>query len=90
MIGYWEKRGLVGAEAKSAAWATKKKHERVGIPTRESYAFSTTGERTGFASTVLERDLELIGRILEEKTGYTLEIAFVPELDKIEAIRIFV
>lgn len=58
------------------------------MPTRSSHAFSTTGARTGFASTVLERDLELIGRILEEKTGYSLEIQLAPELDKIEPIRI--
>lgn len=90
LIRFWNLRGVTGREGVRAAFATARKHKREGMPTRASYAFSTTGARTGFASTVLERDLELIGRILEEKTGYTLEIAFVPELDKIEAIRIFV
>lgn len=90
LIRFWELRGVTGREGVRAAFATARKHKREGMPTRASFAFSTTGARTGFASTVLERDLELIGRILEEKTGYTLEIAFVPELDKIEAIRIFV
>lgn len=90
MIDYWAKRGVTGREGVGAAWATKKKHEQRGIPTAASFAFSTTGARTGFASTVLERDLELIGRILEEKTGYALEIAFAPELERIEPIRIFV
>jgi len=90
MIAYWARRGVTGREGISAAWATKRKHERVGIPTFESYRFSSTGERTGFMTTVIERDLELIGRILEEKTGLTLEIVIAPELDKIEPIRIFV
>ncbi len=90
LISFWNKRGVTGREGIRAAFATAAKHKREGMPTRSSYAFSTTGERAGFASTVLERDLELIGRILEEKTGATLEIRLVPELGKIEPIRISV
>lgn len=90
LISFWNKRGVTGREGIRAAFATAAKHKREGMPTRSSYAFSTTGERTGFASTVIERDLELIGRILEEKTGATLEIRLVPELGKIEPIRISV
>jgi len=90
LISFWNKRGVTGREGIRAAFATAAKHKREGMPTRSSYAFSTTGERTGFASTVLERDLELIGRILEEKTGATLEVRLVPELGKIEPIRISV
>lgn len=86
MIDYWHKRGLAGSEAVSAAWATKKKHEQKGIPTAASAAFSKTGQRTGFASTVLERDLELIGSILENKTGLNLEIQLAPELDRIKPL----
>jgi hypothetical protein len=90
LIQFWNKRGVTGREGIRAAFATARKHKREGMPTRASYAFSTTGQRTGFASTVLERDLELIGRILEEKTGLALEIQLVPELGKIEPIKIFV
>jgi len=90
LISFWNKRGVTGKEGVRAAFATAAKHKREGMPTRSSYAFSTTGARTGFATTVLERDLELIGRILEEKTGATLEIRLVPELGKIEPIRISV
>lgn len=90
LIRFWNLRGVTGREGVRAAFATAAKHKREGMPTRSSFAFSTTGERTGFASTVIERDLELIGRILEEKTGATLEIRLVPELGKIEPIRISV
>ena len=88
LIRFWSLRGVTGREGVRAAFATAAKHKREGMPTRSSHAFSTTGARTGFAATVLERDLELIGRILEEKTGYSLEIQLAPELDKIEPIRI--
>lgn len=90
LIRFWNLRGVTGREGISAAFATARKHKREGMPTRGSHAFSTTGSRTGFASTVLERDLELIGRILEEKTGLTLEITLAPELGKIKPIKIFV
>lgn len=90
LIRFWNLRGVTGREGVRAAFATAAKHKREGMPTRSSYAFSSTGARTGFASTVIERDLDLIGRILEEKTGLTLEIVIAPELDKIEPIRIFV
>jgi hypothetical protein len=88
LISFWNKRGVAGREGVRAAFATAAKHKKEGMPTRSSFAFSTTGARTGFATTVLERDLELIGRILEEKTGATLEILLVPQLGIIEPIRI--
>lgn len=90
LIRFWNLRGVTGREGVRAAFATAAKHKREGMPTRSSHAFSTTGARTGFASTVLERDLELIGRILEEKTGAVLQISLAPELGKIEPIRISV
>lgn len=90
LIRFWNLRGVTGREGVRAAFATAAKHKREGMPTRSSYAFSSTGARTGFASTVIERDLDLIGRILEEKTGASLEIFLAPELGKIEPIRISV
>lgn len=90
LIRFWNLRGVTGREGVRAAFATAAKHKREGMPTRSSHAFSSTGARTGFASTVLERDLELIGRILEEKTGVVLQISLAPELGKIEPIRISV
>lgn len=90
LIRFWNLRGVTGKEGIRAAFATAAKHSREGMPTRSSFAFSSTGARTGFASTVIERDLEFIGRILEEKTGLTLEIVIAPELERIEPIKIFV
>lgn len=90
LIRFWNLRGVTGREGVRAAFATAAKHKREGMPTRSSHAFSSTGARTGFASTVLERDLEFIGRILEEKTGAVLQISLAPELGKIEPIRISV
>lgn len=90
LVRFWNLRGVTGKEGVRAAFATARKHKREGMPTRASAVFSTTGARTGFASTVIERDLELIARVLEEKTGLALEIRLVPELGKIEPIRILV
>jgi len=90
LIRFWNLRGVTGREGVRAAFATAAKHKREGMPTRASFAFSTTGQRTGFAQTVIERDLELIGRILEERMGVTLDIRLVPELGRIEPLRIAV
>jgi hypothetical protein len=60
------------------------------MPTRASYAFSSTGQRTGFVSTVLERDLEIIGKAVEEHTGLTLEIVIAPGSEAAKPIKIFV
>ena len=90
LIRFWSLKGVTGREGVRAAFATARKHKREGMPTRASHAFSSTGARTGFASTVLERDLEFIAKVLEERIGYTLEIALAPELEKIEPIRISV
>lgn len=90
LIRFWNLRGVTGREGVSAAFATARKHKREGMPTRASAAFSKTGARTGFATTVIERDLEIIGRVLEEKAGVTLELTIVPELSRIAPLKIFV
>ena len=90
LIRFWNLRGVSGREGVRAAFATAAKHKREGLPTRASFSFSTTGARTGFASTVLERDLELIGRILENKTGAILELQLFPELDRIQPLTLSV
>lgn len=90
LIRFWNLRGVTGREGVRAAFATAAKHKREGMPTRASARFSSTGFRTGFASTVLERNLETIAAAIENQTGLTLEIAFVPELQRVENIKIFV
>ena len=89
LITYFKRRGVTGREGIRAAFATARKHKREGMPTHASRRFSKTGERTGFASSALESDLEFIGAVLQEKTGFALTIAFVPGME-IEPIKIFV
>ena len=74
LITFFEKRGLQGREAIGAAFATARTQKREGMPTAGSYRFSRNGARKGFASTVLERDLNIIGNVLENKTGAFLQI----------------
>lgn len=88
LIRFWNLRGVTGREGIRAAFATAAKHKREGMPTHSSHAFSSTGSRTGFANTVLERDLDLIGRVLEEKTGVSLQIVVAEGIGKIEPIKI--
>jgi len=74
LITHFERKGLQGREAVSAAFATAHVQKRQGMPTADSYRFSSNGDRLGFASKTLERDLATIGRILEEQTGVYLDI----------------
>jgi len=86
LISFWEKRGLSGREAVSAAFATAHVHKREGMPSRRSYAFSSTGERTGFVRAAVERNLDKIGQIIEEKYGATIELEIAQQFN--ERIRI--
>lgn len=48
LISFFLKRGLTSENARGAAFATARKHAREGMPTRNSYRFSSNGRRTGF------------------------------------------
>lgn len=76
LIEFWEERGLSDREAIGAAFATAHVHAREGMPTRASHRFSETGERVGFARTVIERKLDDIASIIEKRYGATLELRF--------------
>lgn len=52
LVGYFQKRGLSEKEAIRAAFATAKTHKKEGMPTKGSYAYSKTGERTKFIGIV--------------------------------------
>lgn len=80
LITFFEKKGLQGREAIGAAFATARTQKREGMPTAGSYRFSRNGARKGFASTVLERDLNIIGNVLENKTGAFLQIEFAESI----------
>lgn len=88
LISFWEKRGLSGREAVSAAFATAYVHKREGMPSRGSYAFSSTGERTGFVRAAVNRNLEKIGQIIENKYGAIIELEIAQQFE--ERIRIAV
>lgn len=57
LITFWEGRGLSGREAVGAAFATAHVHAREGMPSRGSYAHTSTGERTGFVRAAIESQL---------------------------------
>lgn len=90
LITHFEQKGLSGREAVSAAFATAHVQKREGMPTAESFRFSSTGARTGFARTTLEKDLALIAKILEQQTGAYLNIQIGNEVSKVEPITIYV
>jgi len=87
LIAFWEKRGLSGREAISAAFATAHVHAREGMPSRASYRFSSTGQRTGFVKAVTERNLDRIGDIIAEKYGATIELEIAKQFDSRIRIR---
>lgn len=76
LISFFELRGLSGREAEGAAFATAKIQARQGMPTVGSYKYSSTGERTGFVKTTIEKNLEGIGKLIEDKYGAILELRF--------------
>jgi len=81
LISFWEHRGLSGREAVGAAFATAKVHAREGMPTRASSRFSSTGERTGFIRTVLQKEAPGIAKDIEEKFGAKLELFYAQAFD---------
>lgn len=48
LIEWWERKGKNAEKAKSAAFATAKKHKEEGMPSRNSYKFSKNGRRLKF------------------------------------------
>lgn len=89
LITYFQQKGLQGREAISAAFATANVERRTGMPTPGSYRFSSNGDRLGFASKTLERDLNIIGRILEQQTGAYLEVNISSKFEKSAQVEVF-
>jgi len=50
LISYFRTKGLNERDAKGAAFATANKHKQEGMPTRNSYRYSSNGRRTGFVN----------------------------------------
>jgi len=89
LVSFWEHKGLSGREALGAAFATAKVHEREGMPTRKSFAFSSTGQRTGFIKTTIDESMDDITRIIEEKYAIEFELNFAESLGVYDNIKIF-
>lgn len=87
LISFWELRGLSGREAVGAAFATAHVHAREGMPSRGSYKFSSTGERTGFVRTVIDRNKVDIGAIIEQRFGARLALNFAESFGEYERIK---
>ena len=91
LITFFELRGLDGRDAIGAAFATANVQMAEGMPTLSSYQFSSNGERLGFATTVLQRDLSIIEKILKGQVGLILSITFSEFIDeKMEPINFHV
>lgn len=88
LVSFWEQRGLSGREALSAAFATARVHAREGMPSRGSYAHTSTGERTGFVRTAIEGQLENIGKTISDRYGASLLLQFGEALSNHPSIRL--
>lgn len=86
LISFWQLRGLSGREAVSAAFATAAVHKREGMPTRASYAFSSTGDRLGFIRTAIEDSTDDIGKIIEARYGAKVLLNFAENFSQYENI----
>lgn len=75
LIRYAQRRmGLRGKEATGAAFAIARKHKREGMPTRGSYAFSTTGKRTGYIEAALDASSPEVAKAIEQFTATQFQI----------------
>lgn len=65
LVRYFILRGLPIMEAKRAAVATRKKHEKEGMPTKASSRFSKTGVRTEFINRTWKNNEQKIDSMIE-------------------------
>lgn len=81
---YFQRRGLPQREAQRAAFATAAVHKREGMPTRASFRFSRTGERTGYVRNVLTSNLDEIAGIIAQKAAgqITINLADIIQIAK--------
>lgn len=71
LVSWWKRKGLGEVEATRAAWATKAKQKKEGMPTKNALAFSKTGQRIGFVSEGIKKAL-IEARALFEKEFETV------------------
>lgn len=88
LISFWEKRGLSGRDAIGAAFATAHVHKREGMPSRASYAYSNTGERTGFVRDAITGRLEVIRQDIIDKFSPFVQLRFIDALKSDEFLTV--
>jgi hypothetical protein len=79
---YWRLRGLSDKEATRASFATANKHKREGMPTKNSYSFSSNGRRLGFFTKTIDENMTNIEKTVQEVTSNLVRATFFNLLDK--------
>ena len=73
MVEWWKRKGLDEKSATRAAFATRAKHRREGIPTKASNAFSKTGKRVGFVSDGIQKALFEAQNLFEKELNTVIQ-----------------
>ena len=66
--------GASDKEAKSIAFAIASKHKKEGMPTKASAKYSSTGKRTGFIETALDKNSQKFIELIENAIKYSVEV----------------
>jgi len=80
LIDWFKRKGLTGKNATSAAWATRAKHKKEGIPTKKSVRFSSNGRRKGFQDQIIKTMPKKIEPIIDKSLIDPLKTAFIDML----------
>jgi len=66
--------GKSDKESKSIAFAIASKHKKEGMPTKASAKYSSTGKRTGFIETALDKNSQKFIELIENAIKYSVEV----------------
>lgn len=66
--------GASDKESKSIAFAIASKHKKEGMPTKASAKHSSTGKRTGFIETALDKNSQKFIELIENAIKYSVEV----------------
>lgn len=83
LISYFQSKGLAETEAKRAAFATANKHKQEGMPTRNSFSYSSNGRRTTFAEATINNNIDRLFETIEKGLSDGYEVQFNDFIRKI-------
>ena len=66
--------GASDKESKSIAFAIASKHKKEGMPTKASVKYSSTGKRTGFIETALDKNSQKFIELIENAIKFSVEV----------------